>query len=535
MKHLAFDEIVRNLLVYLKGQIPSLSSKTSKEEVLKQVQSITFTLRTTIVQLEGSAYHDPKGTEEYSVLERELSALKATNTKLEESLFLEMNKTQELNERLFKFNKEFDSRRTEIENLEKALSATKKEIEELEKSPKEIIKEVIKEVQVPVEVQVPAEAPPPEIIQDNSLIDELKTEISNLENQLTKSNDTSNNLRQALQNKEIELEKGKETLMEAMKMDKSEIDDLKAQLSLISSAKAEGHALRQRIAELEAELISLPSLEVFKNNIASAEAKISYLESSLKESSLELQGYKDTDEQRNPEILLREKEELQQRIVDLEATLRSLINARENNSKSEKFAFSPEECIFLFETLSTTANRLSLSPENKDIFQKSKEAISILQKSNAIQRVLTVGQIFDAKLHKAIKSFRSEFLPDNTIIYEENPGFISGNKLIQKALVWVGKSSFICGECKNPCRGHDFFCPKCGLELTAPDGTSKRDLSLHPTTVESNLALLDELIKQNNFKATNALIKHISRDHQDNPEIIKRQTLLIKAEGTVIN
>lgn len=48
-KYLAFEEIVRNLLVYLKGQIPSLSAKNTKDEVLKQVQNITFTLRTTIV------------------------------------------------------------------------------------------------------------------------------------------------------------------------------------------------------------------------------------------------------------------------------------------------------------------------------------------------------------------------------------------------------------------------------------------------------------------------------------------------------
>ncbi|GAB4269697.1 MAG: hypothetical protein Kow0029_05890 [Candidatus Rifleibacteriota bacterium] len=524
MKHLAFDEIVRNLLVYLKGQIPSLSSKNTKEEILKQVQNITFTLRTTIVQLEGAAYHDPRSSEEYINLERELKALRQTNTKLEESLFLEMNKTQELNEKLYKLNKDFDARREKIEKLEKELSETRSELQKLQSEPRETI---IKEVQVPVEVQVPSV--------DSEVIDQYKAEIANLEQQLSLATESNNKLKQALQNKEIELSKAKETLMEAMKMDKSEINELKSQLSAIDAAKAENEALRRRISELEAELSSLPSPEVFRNNIAAAEAKISYLEASLKESTAELKILKENQEKRNPELLLREKEELQQRIIDLEATLRSLINARENSSRAEKFSFSPEECIFLFETLTTTANRLSLSPENRDIFQKAKDAINLLQKSNAIQKILTVGQIFDAKLHKAVKSFRSEFLPDNTIIFEENPGFVSGNRLIQKALVWVGKSSFTCSECKNPCRSHEFFCPKCGLELTAPDGTSKRDLSMHPTSVEPNLPLLDELIKQNNFKAANALIKHISREHPDNPEIIKRQNLLIKAESTVVN
>ncbi|MGM0599798.1 MAG: hypothetical protein ACQETH_08275 [Candidatus Rifleibacteriota bacterium] len=522
MKYLGFDEIVRNLLVYLKGQIPSLSSKHAKEDILKQVQNITFTLRTTIVQLEGAAFHD-RGNEDNSKIKKELESLKQTNAKLEESLFLEMNKTQELNDKLTKANKDFDSRRKEIEELERQLKETRQQLEQLENSPKEVVKEVVKEV--PVEVQV-----------DNTKqIDELKSEISELETKLGKNDDTISNLKQALQNKEIELTKTKETLMEAIKMDKSEIENLKSRLSEIDSAKNENQNLRTRIAELEAELRSMPSPEVYKNNLAAAEAKINFLETALEDAKNELSNFQEKAYDKNPEILVEEKEELQQRIVDLEATLRGLINSRERDSKAEKFAFSPEDCIFLFETLTSTANRLSLSPENRDIYQKAKKGIELLQGSNAIQQVLTVGQMFDPKIHKAVKSFRSEFLPDNTVIFEENAGFISGSRLIQKALVWVGKSSFICTECKNPCRSHEFFCPKCGLELTAPDGTSKRDLNIHPTTVESNLPLLDELIKQNNSKAANALIKHIAKEHPDNPEIIKRQNLLLKAENQVVN
>lgn len=526
MKYLGFDEIVRNLLVYLKGQIPSLSSKHTKEDILKQVQNITFTLRTTIVQLEGAAYHD-RDNEDQNRLKKELESLKQTNQKLEESLFLEMNKTQELNDKLTKVNTDFDSRRKEIEELERQLKETRQQLEQLEKSPREIVKEVVKEV--PVEVPVEAQ------VEDSKQNDQLKAEISELETRLGKNDETISNLKQALQNKEIELTKSKETLMEAIKMDKSEIESLKTKLAEIDAAKSENDNLRIRIAELEAELRSMPSPEVYKNNLAAAEAKINFLETALEDAKNELSDYQAKAYEKNPEILIEEKEELQQRIVDLEATLRGLINARERDSKAEKFAFSPEDCIFLFETLTSTANRLSLSPENRDIYQKAKKGIELLQGSNAIQQILTVGQVFDPKIHKAVKSFRSEFLPDNTVIYEENPGFISGSRLIQKALVWVGKSSFTCSECKNPCRSHEFFCPKCGLELTAPDGTSKRDLNIHPTTVEKNLPLLDELIKQNNSKAANALINHIAKEHPDNPEIIKRQNLLLKAQNQVAN
>lgn len=514
MKNLAFDEIVRNLLVYLKGQVPSLSSKDSREEVLRQVQSMTFTLRSTIVQLEGAAFQDPRKTEDYIKLEREIEALKATNAKLEESLFLEMNKTQDTSEKFINYQEELIKKQKAEAALIEQIDQLKNELEELNNKP-----------------------PAPAISEnkvDESIYEDLKADVADLEVRLAKEEETINQLRQALQNKEIELTRSKEALMEAMKMDKSEIESLKNQLAEISAVRNENSILRTRVSELENELNKLPSADVYRNNMAAHEAKITYLEKAINDAQIENKRLNDALASTNPEENQREKEALQQRIVDLEATLRSVIKARDANAKAERFSFAPEECVYLFETLTTTANRLAQSPENRDVYTKARDSIAILEKSNAIQRIQTIGETFDGKLHKAAKSFKNDFLPDNIIIKEEGPGFISGNRLIQKAIVWVGKSVFNCTECLNVCRPHEYFCPKCGLELTAPDGTSKRDMPPHPTDLEPNLLLLDKLIDQGNLKAASALLAYVSRDYPGNVELSKRQALLSSAEKTFV-
>jgi len=515
VKNLAFDEIVRNLLVYLKGQVPSLSSKDSRDDVLRQVQSMTFTLRSTIVQLEGAAFQDPRNTEDYMKLEREIESLKATNAKLEESLFLEMNKSSDTGEKFLNYQEELVKKQKTEAALIEQIEKLKTEIEELQNRP----------VPVPVITETAV---------DDSVYEDLRADISDLESRLAKGEETINQLRQALQKKDIELSKSKEALMEAMKMDKSEIETLKKQLAEITEARNENSILRTRVSELEGELSKLPSADAYRNNIAASEAKISYLEKALIDAQSDAKRLRDALAVANPEENVREKETLQQRIVDLEATLRSVIKARDANAKTERFSFAPEECVYLFETLTTTANRLSMSPENRDVYARARDSIAILEKSNAIQRIQTIGETFDGKVHKAAKSFKNDFLPDNIIIKEEGPGFVSGARLIQKAVVWVGKSVFNCTECFNTCRPHEYFCPKCGLELTAPDGTSKRDMPPHPTELEPNILLLDKLIDQGNLKAASGLLNYISREYPANVELAKRQVLLTSAEKTFV-
>lgn len=546
MKHLSFDEIARNLLVYLKGQIPSLNAKDSRDEILRQVQTITFTLRSTIVQLEGAASSDGRNSEDSQALQRELAALKNTNAKLEESLFLEMNKTQEQTEKLATIGRLQESGEARIRQLEEQLNELKAANEALEKQK-------IQEIHVPTIDESESQrlnlriseleeeltgsrllitelknSKPDQI--DQSVFDELKNEIINLEEQLARENETVVQLRQALQNKEIENSKSKQAIQEIIEVNREQIDSLKSQVAETENISAENQKLVRRIQELENDLRRLPSVDVYQNNMAANEAKIKHLEQALAETRSELQKTRQLEQSKTSAAFSKEKEQLEQRILDLEATLRSVIKSRENSAKNERFTFSPEECVFLFETFSTTAQRLAQSPENRDVFVKANDAIALLEKSNAIQRIPTVGEILDQKIHKAARSFKNDFLPDGIIIHEESPGFVSGTRLVQKAVVWVGKSSFTCNECGNHCRTHEFFCPKCGLELTAPDGTSKRELKTHPITVDLNMKLLDILINQSNIKAANSLISFLSVEYPDNTELMKRKSLLASAE-----
>ncbi len=509
MKYLAFDDIVRNLLVFLKGQVPSLSAKDSREEVIKQIQSMTFTLRSAIVQLEGAAFHDPRNTEDYQNLEKELQSIRQTNAKLEESLFLEMNKTQELRDAAERAKQALEAEKLEKANAEKLIVELR---DSLENQP------------LPTALPVAAAAP--------EQTEQLRNEIAQLETALAEVSEANQQLKQALQNKEIELNKNKEALMEAMRLDYSDIDNLKSQISNTETLKKENEALRKKIAEFEQNVGALPSTEIFRNNIAAAEAKIKFLEEELNTARNEIARLEERQVTEAPENILREKEQLEQRVLDLEATLKSVIKSRDCNPAptGDKFSFTPEECIFFFETLSTTASRLSTSLENRDVFMRSKECIGILEKSSAIQKIFTVGQIFDNKVHKAAKSFKSDFLPDGIIIHEETPGFMSGNKIVQKAMVWVAKSNFACSECSKICRPHEYFCPRCGLELTAPDGTSKREMPPYPAKIDLNLPLLDELIYQGNIKAANALIALISRDNPGHHEILRRLATIQSAE-----
>ena len=57
-------------------------------------------------------------------------------------------------------------------------------------------------------------------------------------------------MRQTLQNKEIELSKSKDALMDAMKLDKSEISDLKSQLISTEQLKTENATLKRKSLSL---------------------------------------------------------------------------------------------------------------------------------------------------------------------------------------------------------------------------------------------------------------------------------------------
>ena len=276
----------------------------------------------------------------------------------------------------------------------------------------------------------------------------------------------------------------------------------------------------------------LPSKEEYQNNMTSMATKLKFLEESLFNSQTELKKAQEQLSEDNPNGLLKEKAKLEQKVANLEETLHNVIAAREADAANAKnnFIFNPDECIFLFETLSTTVRRMKESLENKDIFLRSKESITILEKAKAVAKIQTVGQQLDTRLHKVTKALIADFLPDETIIYEESAGFVSGNKLIQKAVVWITKSKFVCTECGKVSKPHELFCPQCGYELTAADGTSKRDMPPYPTSLEVNLPLLDEMMRQGNVKASTKIMSIISKVSPNNPDVVKKQAILSRVD-----
>ena len=268
-------------------------------------------------------------------------------------------------------------------------------------------------------------------------------------------------------------------------------------------------------------------------NTINSRTKLKFLEESLFNSQTELKKAQDllSDESKNG--LIKEKEVLEQKISSLELTIRNLVTAKETEATNVKnsFMFNPDECIFLFETLTATVRRLKWSIENKDIYLRSKESITILEKNKSIAKIQTIGYKLDSRLHKVTKAFVADFLPDETIIYEEAPGFVSGNKLIQKAVVWISKSEFVCSECGKVSKPYELFCPQCGYELTAADGTTKRDMPAYPTSLEVNLPLLDEMMRQGNVKASTQIMSIISKISPNDPEVVKKKAILSRIDS----
>ena len=536
--NLSFDEVARNLLVFLKGQVPSLANKNSKEDVLRQIQSITFTLRSTIIQLEGATYGENGGGQDQSELLNQIEELKKEKFRAEELLVIEQNNNKSLREKLTTntinqlteserdaFEEVLHKLKIENERLRKENLKYKAEYERYKSDSEKYIEENNELKQKLANIStVP--------VVDETAIIKLKAELAELESAYNDSKTSVTALKQALQNKEIELSKTKDTILDAINHEKMEVDKYKEQIQNLEYIKTENTRLRKQVDELQSDVNLLPSKEEYQNNMSSMTTKLRFLEESLFNSQTEL---KKAQEQLNadyPNSLVKEKAKLEQKVATLEETLHNVIAAREADEKNSKnnYLFNPDECIFLFETLSTTVRRLQDSLENKDIFLRSKESINILEKAKAVSKIQTVGQQLDPRLHKATKAFIADFLPDEMIIYEESAGFISGNKLIQKAVVWIAKSKFVCSECGKISKPHELFCPQCGYELTAADGTSKRDMPQYPTSLEVNLPLLDEMMKQGNVKASTKIMSIISKMSPNNPEVVKKQAILSRVD-----
>ena len=551
--NLAFDDVARNLLVFLKGQIPALQNKQNKDEVSHQIQSIIFTLRSSIIQLESATYNAEDAQQNEAKLQNEIEELKKENIRLERCISLEKLTVKDLTSQLYTARESmagFDEAKSGMEIILNSQKEENKRLrEEIERYRIDSEKYKTDSEKFRIDSEKYRNQYEKHRLEYDSLKEEmdnqissqlfgasvvtkLKSELAEIESQLSDSRTETATLKQALQNKEIELRKAKETLMDAIQIDKTELDDLKTQLQSFDLVKNENKMLKNQIASLQEDIKKLPSKEEYNNSLTSMTTKLKFLEESLFNSQTELKKAKEQLNSNNPVDLMKEKASLEQKVTSLETTLSKVIAAREaEQAKTDNiFKFNPDECIFLFQTLTATVRRLQESLENKDIFLRSKESISLLEKAKAVTKVPTVGQQLDTRIHKVTRSFRADFLPDEMIIFEESSGFVSGSKLIQKAVVWISKSRFVCSECGKVSKPHELFCPQCGYELTCADGTTKRDIPAYPNSLEISLPLLDEMMRQGNVKASAELMNLISKISPNNPEIVKKQAILSRVD-----
>jgi len=75
---------------------------------------------------------------------------------------------------------------------------------------------------------------------------------------------------------------------------------------------------------------------------------------------------------------------------------------------------------------------------------------------------------------------------------------------------------------------HDQFCPKCGLELCAPEGTPKRKLQPLPASVEMCLPFVDSFLKQELGHKAKEMLDYLLKENPDHPECLKRRNILAK-------
>ena len=522
------EDILRNLIVFLKGQIPSLQSRHSASEVVHHVQNITSNIRTAISQVEGASSFDPRSSMEYRGLAKELETLKGAYNQLEESLFLEKNKNEQGTGDHGKettARKEMEKRAGEADRRAFDLSQEVARLQdELKNRPATgtVIDPVVK------------------LGMERSLADaEKKRDV----------------LQKTLQEKETELKEWKSRVMAselALSRSISEKIDLETRLSILG--KSELH-LQARIQELQEnthkeidaqrqkavsnefqllkakkEVEALMNQETVKNFQASSDAKIKFYEKSVDDLK-KLLKEKEQMELQIPEQyqnIQREKMRLEQQVIDLEAMVRRLSAERfeRTTSGTPGNGLGPEDNVFFFEILTQIISRLPETYEFKELRSKAGEGIALLEKNKVVELIPTVGHVFSDAMHKVVRSYQSGILEDGTIIYEVNRGFRHHDQVVQRALVWIVKSRFRCTSCATMSRPQDNFCPKCGLELCTPDGISKRKLLPLPPTPEICLPLIDSLMDQANILKAEELLNNIPLEKQESPLYQKRRARL---------
>ena len=519
MDYLLFDEIIRDLLVNLRGRIPILTDTQKSEEAIKQINEIASVLKESLNKLDEAEYQNKSAAEDIQKLQNELKETISSKSIIEEKLKKQTEDNNDLTKQIKETKEKTESEKQlndklledinklkqEIDNLnEKQSSSSTNELNAL-KQQLQVSENNINDLQKTLEeTKADSNAKDEEIISLKETIEKLNDinnfpEYNSLKEQLTSFN--------SLQSENSEL-KDKLSSFENLQSENAELKD---KLANFNDLQTENSNLKDKLvnlddlqaenSELKDKLISFDKLcsenTSLKETIKELENKITLsiinenskkdaYEEAIKKADLlsqELNGTQQIvkilyDKVQNQSNIEEENLILKKRITDLDDTLKTIIQAQaETELKYKgKFPLSSEDCTNIFETLSLASSRLEHSLENKDLFQKICYSLKVFEHSNAIRQIQTIGEEYNPLLHKVTTTYLSDDVPDNMVIYQESGGFTCADKIIQKARVWIAKSKFVCSDCGNNCRPHEFFCPKCGLEITSPDGTGKRNL-----------------------------------------------------------
>lgn len=526
MEQISVEEVIRDLLVYLKGQAPLLETLDDKQAIIAQVQTMATGLRSTLEKLDTSQpAADNSHKKKIEELEAQLEGLVQSKKLVEQDLEQALANKQQANSGL----------EEEMAKLKEAVAGLESQLAEEKALNQRFAKEIdqFKETaeSAKAEVEGAKEAETKLVEQVSTLEGEFTRQLS----EITALQEAEANLKELLTDASTELEQANAALKEAENLENyPEFLEFREKAQGYEKLERTQEALQSQLTALEAELKRELELR-HKNEAELAESSAVKLRAKvLEEEQIKtvallgtLKGQLDeaTDTLNKSSL---ERQQYLHQIAELESTLKSVISSQEELTKQYqgRFAISSEDCVNIFNTLTLAYNRLEHSIENKDLYKKVADTLILFKKSNAMQQVATVGQLYDPEMHRASRAFISAYLPDGMVLHEESTGFITGGKVIEKAKVWIAKSKFTCTDCSNVARAHEFFCPKCGLELAAPNGASKQQLQEIPKDVQLLLPALDRLIKQGELEVAKKLITEIETENPNNSDLLRRKDLV---------
>ncbi|MFZ2960007.1 MAG: nucleotide exchange factor GrpE [Candidatus Ozemobacteraceae bacterium] len=556
MSPVSLDDVVRNLLVYLKGQIPSLQGRSNSEEIQRFANNMIGTIQASISQIEDVGVFDPRSTSEFKTLNQEFEQLKKANVQLEKALFASMSKSEKLQEEIKRACGEIPEQEKSESGVYRQLAAFRQQVAEQTRIATEKQKQIV-ELQIQVQKQqIKAFGLPVALANAESLgyqqgihelqsrIDQLQVLLADREKAWAAGNVGVAHLEEELHITQELFSKAESQIQEQQ----TEYQKIVKELGKERSRPPQGlESDRKRIRELEAMVDSLKQqikssgvTEVIKNTQASSGARIAFLEKSLTEAHArinELDQHNSASTDQQLEQAIREKNQLQSRISDLEGTIRLLLSDQmqsvtsdpeaeaspSSHSQNKGEIWQAQEILFFFEAFQEILDVLPNNADYREPRKKIATSLRLLEKNHALESIPTVGTPIQDLLHKAVKIFYSPLLDDNMIIFEASRGFRLRDQILKRALVWIVKSKFQCTACSTPCRPTDIFCPKCGFEVCAPDGTPKRQLQPMPSSIELILPLIDALVAQGAIEKAKGLFLQVDRDHPGNPELQKHR------------